>query len=239
LQIKSNGNGIGECTLGFNAYRNGVQGFVTASHCTTTMGVVDGIETYQPQSGLFGVNKIGQETVDPSFYPCVSLGISYTRCRTSDSAFFQYNYSISPSSFQKIHTTAYWAWYPMLISNILPYEINGSRNVVGTGTVSVGENIGKVGRTTGGTIGAVLNTCQESLIYPNYFPCQTIVQAGAAPGDSGAPVFKFYGADALAVGLLTAGPILTNGDYTSQNNPGHWYSFAPIQNVINELGITL
>ena len=36
------------CSLGFPAFRNGVRGFVTASHCSDNQGAVDGTTYYQP-----------------------------------------------------------------------------------------------------------------------------------------------------------------------------------------------
>ncbi|MEM4722134.1 MAG: hypothetical protein QXT73_08760 [Candidatus Methanomethylicaceae archaeon] len=88
-----NSFGSAACTLGFNAIRTGVSGFVTNSHCThpQRMGVVDNTAFHQPTvSGT--TNLIGTETVDPPFFsfPACPTG---RRCRYSDSAFAQYDIS--------------------------------------------------------------------------------------------------------------------------------------------------
>src|ERR1700681_845895 len=47
IEFLNSGGGISICTLGTNATRAGVKGFITASHCTATRGVVDGTIFYQ------------------------------------------------------------------------------------------------------------------------------------------------------------------------------------------------
>src|SRR5687767_1038677 len=42
------------CSLGFNAIRNNMPGFVTASHCSTQQGTVDGTQYYQPLNQVAG-----------------------------------------------------------------------------------------------------------------------------------------------------------------------------------------
>src|SRR6476469_374804 len=54
------------CSLGFNATRAGVAGFVTASHCTTTQGGTENTPYYQRlQSSR--PKKIASEPVDPNY----------------------------------------------------------------------------------------------------------------------------------------------------------------------------
>src|SRR6185295_4282900 len=77
----------GACTLGFNATRGSVFGFVTCSHCTGIRGEVDDMRYFQsvPSSGA-----IGTETADPVHFtdpPCPPG----RRCRWSDSAFAKYD----------------------------------------------------------------------------------------------------------------------------------------------------
>lgn len=48
LEIIGDYAGTSECTLGFNAKRAGVEGFVTASHCSEVLAGVDGTGFYQP-----------------------------------------------------------------------------------------------------------------------------------------------------------------------------------------------
>ena len=54
------------CSLGFNAIRAGVLGFVTASHCCDRQGTVDGTQYYQPLNQV-PAELIGTETVDPAY----------------------------------------------------------------------------------------------------------------------------------------------------------------------------
>ena len=53
------------CSLGFNASRSGTRGFVTASHCTSTQGGVEGTPYWQPLESVRPV-QIATETVDPT-----------------------------------------------------------------------------------------------------------------------------------------------------------------------------
>lgn len=73
---------LGTCTLGFNAIRQGVAGFVTNSHCTNTQGGVEGTVYHQPTSN----NKVGTESIDPAYFTGGNCP-SGRRCRYSDSAF--------------------------------------------------------------------------------------------------------------------------------------------------------
>jgi hypothetical protein len=78
------------CTMGFNAIRSGVNGFVTNSHCTKNQGGSEGTDFHQPDDPLFSEgNKVGDEIADPQYFtgaPCPAG----RRCRLSDSAFIDY-----------------------------------------------------------------------------------------------------------------------------------------------------
>jgi len=73
------------CTLGFNANRSGVAGFLINSHCTDIYGGVE--STLIGQKDLSSTsNRIGVETVDPTFFtgdPCPAG----QQCRFSWGAF--------------------------------------------------------------------------------------------------------------------------------------------------------
>jgi len=74
------------CSLGFNAIRDGITGFVTASHCSDRQGSVDGTTYYQPLNQVPG-ELIGTEIADPA-YRRNSGGCPRGRvCRYSDSNF--------------------------------------------------------------------------------------------------------------------------------------------------------
>ena len=88
------GSTIGTCTLGFNAVRSGVSGFVTNSHCTAQRSVVEG--TLFGQNTLTSANRIGVETVDPPFFGAPTWGCPSNRqYRMSDSAFAAYDSGVS------------------------------------------------------------------------------------------------------------------------------------------------
>jgi hypothetical protein len=80
------------CTLGFNAIRRGVSGFVTNSHCSARLGRVDSTIYYQPEAqgpagDVIVANQIGIETVDPPFRRSLGCFLGTVRCRNSDSNF--------------------------------------------------------------------------------------------------------------------------------------------------------
>ena len=77
------------CSLGFNATRQGVAGFVTASHCTNTQGGVESTPYWQPTQTAKPV-QIATETVDPTYKTTLAGCPSGRRCRRSDAAFAKY-----------------------------------------------------------------------------------------------------------------------------------------------------
>src|SRR5690242_10083952 len=77
------------CTLGFNATRSGVRGFVTASHCTNTQGGVESTPYWQPTQ-TSRPTQIATETVDPSYRSTLSGCPAGKRCRRSDASFAKY-----------------------------------------------------------------------------------------------------------------------------------------------------
>jgi hypothetical protein len=74
------------CSLGFNAIRAGVLGFVTASHCSDRQGTVDGTQYYQPLNQV-PTELIGTETVDPAYLRGIAGCPRGRVCRYSDSNF--------------------------------------------------------------------------------------------------------------------------------------------------------
>jgi hypothetical protein len=84
--VQITGNGF--CTLGTNAVSNGVEGFVTNSHCTAVRGVVDGSIFFQ--STVAPGANVGVETIDPPFLVGGKCPPD-RRCRFSDTAFVTYD----------------------------------------------------------------------------------------------------------------------------------------------------
>lgn len=196
------------CTLGFNAIRAGVTGYVTNSHCTNVQGGVESTVHWQHLVGSTNgiLNRIGVETVDPPYLPLVGVGCPAGRlCRWSDSSFARKDPGV-PASLGRTARTALgsFAW-------------NGTdlfRIVGETDFPLVGEGLTKIGRTTGRTTGPVAFTCVNTNVGGTIFTqlCQDFVTAGVAGGDSGSPVFRITNAplanDVRLYGILwgSSGP---------------------------------
>lgn len=186
------------CTLGFNAVRGGVQGYVTNSHCTSKQGALDGTKHYQPT--ISSSNLAGTETADPSFF---TGGVCPRgkQCRYSDTAFA----TLAPGVAADI---GYVEQTDGVNNGSL--TIAGSLRIVGeaAGNAAVGDTLNKVGRTSGWSQGSVTRSCVHTGVYGTKFVmlCQDWVQATVIGGDSGSPVFKIVdGNDVELAGILWGG----------------------------------
>src|SRR5262245_53738035 len=137
------------CTLGFNARLGSTAGYVTASHCSTKQGEVDGTEYYQPLNQVPG-EFIGTEVADPSFFRSADGCPRGRRCRYSDSNFSAGDSAVSFTLGAIARTTG---------PNNGSLEIAGEFSISGQGPAMVGQTANKVGRTTGWTQGQVTRTC--------------------------------------------------------------------------------
>lgn len=204
------------CTLGFNAVDGTENSFVTASHCTTTQGGVQGTLYSQPLSSMAG-SFIGTEVEDPLYF---MGGVCPTgrRCRYSDAARATYAAGVAFTLGQIAKTT----------------KARGSITIAGSFTItaeaatnpSVGERVNKVGRTTGWTRGRVTNTCANVNVFGSDITqlCQAIVNAGVGAGDSGSPVFA-GSTNVTLYGILWGGNLF-----------GSSFVYSPINNIQQELG---
>jgi hypothetical protein len=227
------------CTLGVIAERNpagnGQVGFVTASHCSNTMGDI-GTVYYQPTSQPV-INIIGTEIVDPPFcLPPVA-------CRASDS-----NFS-SLLMFEGFAAGLGYIARPDLNTgggdcNVTPQLCawNGvdTFRIVFEAYPIVGMGATKVGFRTGRTEGRVQRTdvmyqhtpddiSNMSYILRNQ---ATIANCASDRGDSGSPVIWSLAPDPAGnprdtalLGILWAGNTETNV-----------CAFSPIQSVEIDLG---
>lgn len=226
LRIR-NDNG-GGCTLGFNAKRQGVNGFVTNSHCTNAKGGIENSFFYQPAQivcSTYWCNfPTGIEVADPAYQPTVwdPLGCPSGRvCRLSDSAFVNNFYvTNAPSPLNKIARPA--SSFTTAWNGSDTYDIAFAMNPLS------GQAVTKVGATTGRTNGYVLSTCvsvnssNPSGGQPVTNLCQYHGGYASGPGDSGSPVFMRFGSTAILVGL-------------------HWGSggwFSPWSSVAYELALS-
>ena len=208
------------CSLGFNASRSGIRGFVTASHCTSTQGGVEGTPYFQPLESV-RPTQVATETVDPT-YPTGGSCPAGRNCRRSDAAFAKY-INGTQNTLGRIART----------SRINPND----RTIVGSWTITsdassssftIGLRVNKVGRTTGWSQGPVTNTCVNVNVSGTNITqlCQTIVSATVAGGDSGSDVFTITsGTNVRLSGVLWGG-----------SSDGKTFVFSPLANVKGELG---
>jgi len=222
LQIRF-GNYV--CSLGFNATRNGVNGFVTASHCSNAQGSVDGTDYYQPLNQT-PTEHIARETADPSYKRGFGNGCPKGRlCRYSDSNFSATDSTVSSWLGAIARTTG---------PNNVSLDINGSNSVFligGEGEATEGQTVNKVGRTTGWTSGQVSRTCVNTGVSGTNLVllCQVFVDGSnqiVAGGDSGSPVFRIE--PNTSVTLL--------GNLWGGNTSGTQFVYSPIANIETELG---
>ena len=208
------------CSLGFNAVLDSTAGYVTASHCSTSQGSVDGTEYYQPLNRV-PAEFIGTEVADPSFFR--GSGCPRGRkCRYSDSNFSAGDPAVDFTLGAIARTTG---------PNNGSLEIAGEFSISGEGAAVVGQTANKVGRTTGWTQGEVTRTCVNTGVSASNIVllCQDFVASSAqivAGGDSGSPVFRINNnRRATLLGNLWGG-----------NSSGTLFVYSPIANIERELG---
>lgn len=212
------------CTLGWNASRGGVSGFVTNSHCTDKQGGVSRRNPtlyYQPLNQVAG-EFIGTERVDPKYFKRKNGCPRGSSCRFSDSAWAEYD-APSLSDDGKIAQTASCGQFSGSLDIVGEHNING----FATGNSPVGTIVTKVGRTTGCTTGPVDESAVDVGVSGSNIVLlsQDIVIAGVGGGDSGSPVFSESGSVTLR-GILWGG-----------NGAGTLFVYSPYSAVQSELGL--
>ena len=190
------GYGSQHCTLGFNADRAGVAGFVASGHCTqdsdTYAGGVQNPNFYQP-SRIVNPTAIGQEKTDPRMSSNLVGCATGHICRYTDAAFIEYSSSTSRTLGAIAKPLAYKG---LTVSSSESYRI-----VKDVTSLVANEAVYKVGRTTGLTYGTISSTCTNAgyIIHHSGSPsrftrvkllCQGGVSGLAESGDSGGPVFR-------------------------------------------------
>lgn len=214
------------CTLGFNAERNGVAGFVTNSHCTKTRGASEGIDIHQPDDPVLSEgNKIGDEEIDPPYFSRAFCPTGF-RCRFSDSAWIRYN-------------TAPGKDIARTTNDVGSRTINSANPrltiVSETAQPLMGMTLSKVGRSTGWTHGQVTATCVDTVVANTkiLMRCQSIVTRTfgthriTAAGDSGSPVFEL---------LPNEQDVSLHGILWGEQEEGLRFVFSPMQSVQGEIG---
>ena len=208
------------CSLGFNAVLGSTAGYVTAAHCSTNQGTVDGTEYYQPLNQVPG-EFIGTEVADPTFFR--GRGCPRGRkCRYSDANFSAGNGAVTFALGAIARTTG---------PNNGSLEIAGEFSIEGQGPATIGQMANKVGRTTGWTQGEVTRTCVNTGVSGSNFVllCQDFVENDGqivAGGDSGSPVFR----------INSGGGVTLLGNLWGGNSSGTQFVYSPIANIERELG---
>jgi hypothetical protein len=214
------------CSLGFNAWRAGVEGYVTASHCSDRQGEVDGTLYYQPLNQMAD-EFIGTEIADPPFFRNLFFlnadGCPLGRkCRYSDSNFSDGDDAVAFTLGGIARTTG---------PNNGSLEIAGEFVIRAQGAAMVGQTGNKVGQTTGWTQGIVTRTCVNTGVSASNIVllCQDFVENTVQivnSGDSGSPVFRINVGDSVT--LL--------GNLWGGNSSGTLFVYSPIANIERELG---
>ena len=208
------------CSLGFNAALESTAGYVTASHCSTSQGTVDGTEYYQPLNRV-PEEFIGTEVADPAFFRGGGCPRG-RKCRYSDSNFSAGDSAVGFMMGAIARTTG---------PNNGSLEIVGEFSISGEGAALVGQTANKVGRTTGWTQGQVTRTCVNTGVSGSNIVllCQDFVENNrqiVAGGDSGSPVFR----------INSSGRVTLLGNLWGGNSSGTLFVYSPIANIERELG---
>jgi hypothetical protein len=232
---------VNVCTLGFNAVKDGVQSFITNSHCTNKQGGTE-LRTDYYQSTRGGVvpspdNFIGFELDDPA-YPLgdgTACPLGRT-CRYSDAARVQYG---AGQTFTVGRVARASALNPGTISGDNDPSVLVIDSVSPTWRIAaeqalpvLGQGLNKTGRTTGWTQGSVTGTCVNVNVSGSAITqlCQSTVGAFVAGGDSGSPVFGTHtDGSVFLAGILW-------GSSTNLTTGAVQFIFSPLAAVESELG---
>jgi hypothetical protein len=200
------------CTVGVPARINGVQGFMTASHCSERVYSLSARTRMTSPGGVF----VGSETIDPAGRSCSlpdTLG-----CREADALFV----SGGPGNAVDFGRIMYTNFGSLTVAGVL--NVQGTLNYP-----SVGQTIYKTGRTTGLTRATVARVCVDTLVSDpdgTYGAlCSVEVATGSfiAGGDSGSSVWTYNGVGPVITGIVS---------YGSSNTGG----FSPWGGVVREFG---
>lgn len=185
------------CTATLAVDYNGSRHLAMASHCTDIIYEVDGHEVFQHD----GVSRIGVETQDPLF-----TLFNGARSRYSDAALALIDAGVQTRRGAIARPTGRngggWS------GGSGPLTINPSRSFLTVTQVEQGQvmyaEVQKVGRTTGWTYGIIGATCVDDLSADGAWRrCSTHANFFAQPGDSGSPVFRWFGGDGVTLmGIL-------------------------------------
>jgi hypothetical protein len=211
------------CSLGFPAMNaTGVYGFVTASHCSTKQGTVDGTTYYQPLDQVPN-DIIGAEIADPPYLKGGDCPRG-RRCRMSDANFSSNSGPRTVTLGRIARTTG--------LGSLTIDNSNPTFTIEGEAVAGMRAPANKIGRTTGWTRGSVSGTCVDTGVQGSTIVllCQTFVSGSGVivqGGDSGSPVFSNPDGNGKVnlLGVLWGG-----------NQSGNQLVYSPMENVRTDLG---
>ncbi len=225
------------CTLGFNVMKDGVQSFVTNSHCSNVQGGIT-VRTDYYQATRGGVipvpdNFIAFEVDDPDYASGGECPLA-RRCRRSDASRAQYGagqmFQIGRIARTTVLNAALASDDPayLQVDPVNPfYRITAEQ-----GNPVQGQILNHVGRTTGWTQGAVTATCENVDVSDSDITqlCQSLVNAFVDGGDSGSPTFGFHtDGSVFLAGILW-------GSSTDLVTNAVQFIFSPLSSIKAELG---
>ncbi len=224
LEIKAYQRGA--CTLGFIAIRSGVRGFVTNSHCTRSQF---SIASFLRKRFYQAAGYVGYEYAEAPMYP---NGGGFFRW--ADAAFIRIDDDVT-SQLGAIANTSYGS----LLRTGTKY-INLKSNPIS------GENVWKVGRTTGKTMGEIYATCVDVPVqvegFDVLYKCQSRVKATnnthgwVWQGDSGSAAYDYRYISGVGHIRGLKGINWAGHNYSRSNGTYLRGTFSPIQNIQTDLG---
>lgn len=206
--------GSGNCTLAFNVIRGGLDGFVTASHCSSVWGANDLGDLHQP-------NLVENDTIsvlgdiDPGYTSTIPGCPAGRFCRYSDATYYMERAGVTATlgAIARPNSQGDFSDYTGLnftITAVHPFPF-------------VGDPAEKVGRTTGWTVGQVTETCLILNVADSNrtHVCSDRASFNVTGGDSGAPVFaRLPGNNVTLMGVVW----------------GQGGAFSALLNIAEELG---
>ena len=196
VQIRNNNGGV--CTKGPNVKvadptrPSGFRySFITNSHCTNVTGGGEATIIYQSGGNWFGWDRIGVEEEDPVYQPNIAGCPVGRSCRRSDSARISFDNQSMAGGYRDVQGAANWCMLPVTYCDLT--TTNAAIRGLGQTVAIVGDGITKTGRTSGATFGLVtrvgvtVNVAGSTHALLN----QSMVNAFAAPGDSGSPAYSW------------------------------------------------
>jgi len=219
---------VAMCTLGFWVrLADGSLRMLTNSHCDDMQG---GLGTYNTLGQPFMTTPIGTEVSDPA-YASRCGWLKLRRCRNSDAALYVMNDASRSIGFGLIARPRQSAAYGQGPGTLEIDPSIPSLRIVREATPIEGQEVDKVGSTTGWTWSTVTDVCKTFYQSNSLgFYCQNRANYWNDMGDSGSPVFVWLGYDVALVGVHHSRGYAK----FALNAYGGWYS--PLSRIRMDLG---